>query len=655
MIKFLRNLRILPRWVIIIIDLMILAFSSLLGYLLRFNFSYTDLIKNNFLDGIAIYVGLGLFSILVTNSYKGIIRYTGLQDGARIFYMVILNLSLVCLTNLLYYYNLRVNLIPYSVVFITFLASFLFLFNYRLLVKYIFAYYKKALLQRSNVFIYGAGQTGIITKHVIDSTPTLKVHGFLEDDYNKVGKVIDGCKIFSAQSENLNSILVEYDVDELVITAKNFSIARKNEVAEICFRNHVKVRVVPPVDKWVKGELSLSQIKDVRIEDLLGRESIKLDNQNLEKELRGKRICITGAAGSIGREIVNQVIRYFPERVILIDQAESELYEVEREISMQDSRVSVIPYLADISNTERIRSIFNEHKPEVVFHAAAYKHVPVMERNPSEAVVCNILGTKNLADLSVDFKVKKFVMISTDKAVNPTNVMGCSKRIAEIYVQALNNELETTGRDHTIFVTTRFGNVLGSNGSVIPVFKKQIEAGGPITVTHPEITRFFMTIPEACQLVLEAGGMGKGGEIFIFDMGQMVKIVDLARKMIWLSGLEPDRDIEIVFTGLREGEKLFEELLSNAENTIPTHHAKIMIAKVDQYAYQEVNRLIDLFNDLVNDRNELKMVALMKEIVPEFKSNYSRFEVLDHQEILITNFISSPVDCPALSIIKLPL
>ncbi len=632
MIKFLRNLRILPRWVIITIDLMIISFSSLLGYLLRFNFSITDLDRYDFLYGIGIYAGLGLLSILVTNSYKGIIRYTGLQDGARIFYMVILNLALVCLTNLLYYYNLRVNLIPYSVIFITFLASFLFLFNYRLLVKYIFAFYKKALLKRSNVFIYGAGQTGIITKHVIDSTPTLRVHGFLEDDPNKVGKVIDGCKIFSAQSENLNNILIDFAVDELIITARNFSTERKNEVAEICFKNQVKVRVVPPVDKWVKGELSLSQIKDVKIEDLLGRESIKLDNRNLEAELRGKRICITGAAGSIGKEIVNQVIRYFPERVVLIDQAESELYEVEREIAMLDTRVSVIPYLADISNADRIRSIFNEHKPEVVFHAAAYKHVPVMERNPSEAVLCNILGTKTLADLSVDFKVKKFVMISTDKAVNPTNVMGCSKRIAEIYVQSLNNELEKTGQEHTVFVTTRFGNVLGSNGSVIPVFKKQIEQGGPITVTHPEITRFFMTIPEACQLVLEAGGMGKGGEIFIFDMGQMVKIVDLARKMIWLSGLEPDRDIEIVFTGLREGEKLFEELLNNTENTRPTHHSKIMIAKVEEYDYQEVNRMVDLFHELIHDKNELKMVALMKEIVPEFKSNYSRFEVLDRQE-----------------------
>jgi FlaA1/EpsC-like NDP-sugar epimerase len=276
-----------------------------------------------------------------------------------------------------------------------------------------------------------------------------------------------------------------------------------------------------------------------------------------------------------------------------------------------------------------VDAIFKEHNPEIIFHAAAYKHVPMMESNPAEAITCNILGTKLIADLSVDYKVKKFVMISTDKAVNPTNVMGCSKRIAEIYVQSLNNQLDIIGKEHTSFVTTRFGNVLGSNGSVIPFFRKQIEEGGPLTVTHPEITRYFMTIPEACQLVLEAGSMGNGGEIFIFDMGHSIKILDLARKMIRLSGLVPGRDIDIVFTGLREGEKLYEELLNNEENTIPTHHQKIMIAKVHQYPYQEINKYIELFHDLVNDKNELKMVALMKELVPEYKSNYSRYEVLD--------------------------
>jgi FlaA1/EpsC-like NDP-sugar epimerase len=347
------------------------------------------------------------------------------------------------------------------------------------------------------------------------------------------------------------------------------------------------------------------------------------------RELAGKVIFVTGAAGSIGREIVFQILNYQPLKVILIDQGESALYELERELHSQRVGVAIFPYLADITNQQRINGIFQEHKPHIVFHAAAYKHVPVMESNPSEAIHCNVLGTKNLADLSVTYKVEKFVMISTDKAVNPTNVMGCSKRISEIYVQSLNNHLDKSGARHTLFVTTRFGNVLGSNGSVIPLFKKQIQAGGPVTVTHPEITRYFMTIPEACQLVLEAGAMGKGGEIFIFDMGNSIRIADLAKKMIQLSGFEPDKDIEIIYTGLREGEKLYEELLGDKENSIPTHHPKIMKAKVSEYAYHEANNYIELFWDLVNDRNELKMVALMKELVPEFKSNYSRYEVLD--------------------------
>ncbi|MFZ6014000.1 MAG: polysaccharide biosynthesis protein [Bacteroidota bacterium] len=631
-VKLIHNLKILPRWVIIFIDFCFIFLSAIIGYLLRFNFSYKDLLVNQFWNGLGLCSACGLISIISTNSYKGIIRYTGLQDGVRIFYMVILNLFLVCVVNLVYFYNFSVNLIPYSVVFISFLASFLFLFNYRLLVKYIFAYYKRALLKNSNVLIFGAGQTGIITKNVIDSAQTSRVVGFIENDENKVGKVLDGSKIYSAKVRDLEDILINFNVDELIITVKNLSVERKNEIVDICFRNQVKVRIVPPVEKWVKGELSLNQIKEINIEDLLGREAIRLNNQNIQREVEGKRICVTGAAGSIGREIVRQVKQYNPEQIILIDQAESPLYEIEQELRSTNGKDVIYPYLADITNRDRIHAIFKNHKPEIIFHAAAYKHVPMMESNPSESITCNIIGTKVLADLAVDFKVKKFVMISTDKAVNPTNVMGCSKRIAEIYVQSLNNSLDVIDKHHTIFVTTRFGNVLGSNGSVIPLFKKQIEDGGPVTVTHPEITRYFMTIPEACQLVLEAGAMGKGGEIFIFDMGHSIKILDLAKKMIWLSGLEPDKDIDIIFTGLREGEKLYEELLNNKENTIPTHHQKIMIAKEHQYAYSEINKYIELFFDLVNDRNELKMVALMKELVPEFKSNYSRYEVLDREK-----------------------
>ena len=630
--RFLRsmyNLKLLPRWVIIVIDIAFIAFSALLGYCLRFNFNINDIINIHFLNGVILYTSCGLISIVVTSSYKGIIRYTGVQDGVRIFYMLILNVALVTLVNFVFRFRSTFHLIPYSVILISFLASFLFLFNYRLLVKYIFSFYKRAILKRANVLIYGAGQTGIITKHVIESSQSSRVVGFLEDDPNKVGKVLNGSLIYSIQANDLDVMLNNFNVDELIITIKNLSPEIKNEIVDTCLKNQVKVRLVPPAEKWVKGELSLNQIKEINIDDLLERDTIRLDDLNLQKQLFGKRICITGAAGSIGSEIVRQVMQYKPEAVILIDQNESGLFEIDREVKGTENVTAVIPYVADITNKDRIQSIFAENKPSMVFHAAAYKHVPLMERNSSEAIVCNILGTKNLADISVAFEVEKFVMISTDKAVNPTSVMGCSKRIAEIYVQSLNNHLEKQPNRHTAFVTTRFGNVLGSNGSVIPVFKKQIEQGGPLTVTHPEITRYFMTIPEACRLVLEAGAMGRGGEIFIFDMGKSVKIYDLAKKMIQLSGLVPGRDIDIVFTGLREGEKLYEELLNQKENTLRTHHQKIMIAKVQEYAYIEINKYVELFEDLVNDRNELKMVALMKELVPEFRSNYSRYEILD--------------------------
>jgi len=623
-----RNLKILPRWVIAFIDLGIIAFSCLLAYVLRFNFSLVDLSRSSFIEGTLFYSVCGAVAISVTSSYKGIVRYTGLQDGFRIIFMVFLNAILVVLGNLIYFSGFQLNIVPYSVIVISFLSAALILFNYRLIVKYILSYYKNAIFKKARVLVYGAGQTGIITRHVIDSSPRTQTVGFLEDDRNKIGKVLDGVKIYSANFQEVEPLFKDLGIDELVITVKDLSLELKNELVDLCIKNQVKIRTIPPVDKWVKGELSFNQIKKINIEDLLGREAIKLDRATVGNDLQGKRVLITGAAGSIGSELVRQVIQFNPESLVLIDQAESDLYSIEREIKQKDSRTRITLYLADITNKDRIRAIFEYHKPELVYHAAAYKHVPMMESNPSEAIGCNILGTKLLADLSVEFRVRKFVMISTDKAVNPTNVMGCSKRIAEIYVQSLNNQL-AQGSGGTLFVTTRFGNVLGSNGSVIPLFKKQIQAGGPITVTHPEVTRYFMTIPEACQLVLEAGTMGKGGEIFIFDMGKAIKIADLARKMVYLSGFEPGRDIDIVFTGLREGEKLYEELLNKHENTLPTHHRKIMIAKVKEYSYDEINKFVELFNDLVYDNNELKMVALMKELVPEYKSNYSRYEILD--------------------------
>lgn len=584
--------------------------------------------SNAFGWGILLYTSFGLVSILITSSHRGIIRYTGLQDSVRIIAMASLNMVLVAGFNQAYHYFRGVYFIPYSVIFITLLGTFLFLFNYRLLVKYIFTYYKNALLKKSRVMIFGAGQTGIITNHVIATVPRLQVVGFLEDAPDKIAKQVDGVRIYSARESELENTLRELSIDEIIITAKDLSLERKNELVDVCVRNQVKVRAIPPVERWVRGELSLNQIREVNIEELLGRESIRIQNEAVHKDIRNARILITGAAGSIGSELVRQVIQFEPELLVLIDQAESPLYELERELKSIKSRTRVVLGIADITNRARLAGYFERHKPELVYHAAAYKHVPMMEGNPSEAIACNILGTKNMADLAVENRVRKFVMVSTDKAVNPTNVMGCSKRIAEIYVQSLNNHVYRNGGT-TVFVTTRFGNVLGSNGSVIPLFKKQIEAGGPVTVTHPEITRYFMTIPEACQLVIEACTMGRGGEIFIFDMGKSMRILDLAEKMIWLSGYQPRRDIDIIFTGLREGEKLHEELLDNAENTIPTHHPKIMIAQVKEYSYEEINRFVDLFNDLIDDRNELKMVALMKELVPEYISNYSRYTVLD--------------------------
>jgi FlaA1/EpsC-like NDP-sugar epimerase len=380
---------------------------------------------------------------------------------------------------------------------------------------------------------------------------------------------------------------------------------------------------VPPVSNWINGELSFKQIKKVQIEELLERDAIQLDIDIIINQLNNKTILVTGAAGSIGSEIVRQVIKFNPKKIILLDQAESPLYEMEMELHDKYKQQQYEIVMGDIRNKDRMENVFKTFAPSIVFHAAAYKHVPMMENNPSESIFTNVLGSKNLADLSVQYKVEKFVMVSTDKAVNPTNVMGASKRIAEIYTQSLNKNSTTK------FITTRFGNVLGSNGSVIPRFRQQIETGGPITITHPDITRFFMTIPEACQLVLEAGAMGKGGEIFIFDMGESVKIVDLAKKMIKLSGLILDKDISIIYTGLRPGEKLYEELLANEENTIPTHHKQILIAKVKEYDFETISSSINELINLFDQQNNKSIVKKMKELVPEFKSNNSIYEELD--------------------------
>jgi FlaA1/EpsC-like NDP-sugar epimerase len=627
--NFVNRLTILPRWVIIFLDAFVLMASATMAYLLRFNFHVKEIINFNPLLGVAVLTIIGIASSVVTRSYAGIVRYTGIDDAIRIIYTSLLSLGLSIVLNLLYFYNYESNLIPYSVIVISFFVSFLFLLYYRLLVKSIFIYFKDDIKRKTNIAIFGAGEMGILTKQAIDSDRSNKsrVVAFFEDDDNKFGKAVSGIKIYPAHQ--FEEQVKRSDIAELIIAIRHLSPERKSEIVEKCLEKHVKVKIIPSVERWINNEFKAGQIRDVNIEDLLGRDSIEIDNQHVLNSLKGRVICVTGASGSIGSELARQLISYQPRHLILIDQAESPLYELERELAERKGISRASFHLLDITNRDRVYTLFQEHKPEIVFHAAAYKHVPVMESNPAEAVTCNIGGTKILADVSVEMKVDKFIMISTDKAVNPTSIMGCSKRIAEIYVQSLNNQLASIGGKHTLFVTTRFGNVLGSNGSVIPIFRKQMESGGPITVTHPEVTRYFMTIPEACRLVLEAGVMGNGGEIFIFDMGKPIKIYDLARKMILLSGLELGKDIDIVFTGLREGEKLFEELLNDNENTIPTHHEKILKAQVQEYEYSHVNNMLELLQELVNDTNELKMVTLMKEIVPEYKSNYSKFEILD--------------------------
>jgi len=630
MLRRLTNIKILPRWIIILIDLGLTLFAVSFAYLLRFNFNLNDVYESSFYTGVIIFVGFGFISSVITGLYAGIIRYTGFQDGLRVTLSVGLSSALVGILNTVMIWRDGHSIIPYSVIVIAFLMSTFLLLTYRLMVKSIFSYYRGTGTSPKNIMIFGAGQSGQKARHIISQEPNARVVGFLENDPNKIDKVLNGVRIFNAK-QNLDELFKRLSVHELIISVQNLSVNRKQLIIDKAINANVKVRNVPPVHKWIKGELSARQIKEIRIEDLLGRDIINIENFYVKSELEEKRILITGAAGSIGSEITRQVCDFMPEQIILFDQSESAMFNLQAELRDYPLFNRIHFILGDITNQQRINWVFSEFNPHLVFHAAAYKHVPLMECNPSEAVLTNVLGTKILAETSERNQVEKFIYISTDKAVNPTNVMGASKRIGEMFVQSFNNLQMNGNSTRTKFITTRFGNVLGSNGSVIPLFKDQIAKGGPVTVTHPDITRFFMTIPEACQLVLEAAAMGKGGEIFIFDMGQSVKIIYLAEKMIQLSGLKPREDIEIVYTGLREGEKLFEELLAQKENTVSTYHSKIMIAEVEERPFFQVNKELCDIIDLSQQDKEFELVQSMKKSVPEFISNSSKYEVLDKE------------------------
>ncbi len=624
--------KFVSRWTILLIDLAIVAISFGFAHLVRFNFDLTVINGALSLGQLAVVLVAYLAGFLFFRSYSGIIRHTGVEDAVRLFFATSSSTAALLILNLLTYqftqYGSGLLTIGISLILINYVFSIFGLVTSRFLFKAAFISIFESSRTKVNVLIYGAGKSGSITRNTLmqDDSLQYNVLGYIDDNPSKINKALQGIMVYSPAILE-RDFVEKNNIQEVIISIQNISTIRKRQIIDLCLAHNIKVKNVPPVHNWINGELSSRQIKDVKIEDLLQREEIVLDNQNVESEIEEQVIFVTGAAGSIGGEIARQLLHYNPAQLVLIDQAETPMYELENELRKKYAHLlhNVRFVIGDVRNDKRMRNLFKKYRPKYVFHAAAYKHVPLMEENCYEAVLVNIFGTQLLADLSVEFGVNKFVMVSTDKAVNPTNVMGATKRVAEIYTQSLNNAFS----GNTRFVTTRFGNVLGSNGSVIPMFKRQIEAGGPITVTHPEITRYFMTIPEACQLVLEAGVMGNGGEIFIFDMGESVKILDVAKKMIKLSGLTLGKDIQITFTGLRPGEKLYEELLNVQENTMPTHHPKIMIGKVRAYNYDQVAQDLVTLKQILNTGDEQRIVTKIKELVPEFVSNNSQFESLD--------------------------
>ncbi|MCX7651156.1 MAG: polysaccharide biosynthesis protein [Flavobacteriales bacterium] len=570
----------------------------------------------------------------VFKTYNGVVRFAGEKDAFRIlaahFFALASGLAInkFLLEPLLGYRG------PNSVLFFDFLTGTFFLVGYRVFIRIILDKSQAGFGLKIPTLIYGAGQYGYITKRALEKDPQnrFRIVAFVDDNPALNKKIVDGVPVYHTET-NLERLVRENDIRQIIIAIQSLSEKRKKDIIEQCLALNLKVLKVPSVRSWIHSEMSAAKLKDVRLEDLLGREPIVIHTEAISNQLKDRRVLITGAAGSIGSEIARQVAGFQPAELVLLDNAESPLVEIHLELqeSAQDQNIAAV--VADVSDSGRMQEIFSRFKPEIVFHAAAYKHVPIMELNPSEAVRVNVLGTKLLADLSVEYGVEKFVMVSTDKAVNPTNVMGASKRIAEIYTQSL-DKLALEGRHRTRFVTTRFGNVLGSNGSVIPRFRKQIENGGPVTVTHPDITRYFMTIPEACRLVLEAGVMGQGGEIFLFDMGEKVRILDLAEKMIKLSGKKPYEEIDIVFTGLRPGEKLTEELLCDSEKALPTHHQKIMKARVAEYNFTYVQSKLQALIRAYETREDMALVAVMKEMVPEYVSNNSVFSILDKSPVM---------------------
>lgn len=634
-----KKFKFAPRWTIFLLDLGCVLAALCLSLLLLNNFDVKQIIEKHVLSSVfLVAIILNAILLFAFKAYKGIVRYTTFEDTGRI---LLLNF-LVCVLLLVleFAYSRTTNhegslILPLANLAVYFFVVSLFQILYRLGVKRIFAYLFVNKRKKDKAIIFNTRNEGRLVGKMISENPMspLRIVAFLEDNTKIVGKKIENIPVVRLSYNNLARLKKE-NVNLLIIADPYIRKSLLNEIVDNCLDLDIRVQQVPATEKWINNQLDVGQLKDIKIEQLLEREEINLKNEKVAQDIQGKKVMITGAAGSIGSEIVRQVMGMDPMIIIAVDNAETPLHELRLSIEDSNNTTKIVYFIGDICDRVRMEQVFEIYQPDIVYHAAAYKHVPLMEDSPSIAVKNNVLGTKNLAELSVEYHVDKFVMVSTDKAVNPTNVMGASKRIAEIFTQSYFSHLKRQFEKREItyltrFITTRFGNVLGSNGSVIPRFTQQIREGGPVTVTDPEITRYFMTIPEACRLVMEAGSMGGGGEIYVFDMGEPVKIVDLAEKMIKLDGKVPGRDIQIIFTGLRPGEKLYEELLNNSENTLPTHHHKILIANVRKYDFAEVHEQIEQLIQRAKHHTHMNTVAKMKELVPEFISQNSIYESLD--------------------------
>jgi len=634
---FPKRFKFAPRWAIFMIDIICVLLAITASLLISYNFNVVELALNlsSFYNTFLVTVILNVVLLYAFKSFKGIVRYTTLEDAGRILMVNFLVAFILYTIEFVHSRTVQshgIFIMNFSQLVIYFLSVSIFQIIYRVGVKSLFSYFFVNRRKKIKAVIFNARNEGQIVGKIITENPMspLKIVAFLEDNSKIIGKKIINIPVAKYSYDTLSKLKKE-NVELVIIADPYIRKSILNEIVDDCLDLNIRVQQIPSHDKWINNQLDINQLKDIKIEQLLEREVINLNIDYVAKDIKGKKVVITGAAGSIGSEIVRQVLALNPQIVIAVDNAETPLHELKLSLSQYNN---VVYYIGDIGDRVRMEQLFEIYQPHIVYHAAAYKHVPLMEECPSIAVKNNVLGTKILAELSVEYAVDKFVMVSTDKAVNPTNVMGASKRIAEIFIQSYYSYLndlygKNKIRHLTKFITTRFGNVLGSNGSVIPRFAEQLKEGGPLTVTDPEITRYFMTIPEACRLVMEAGSMGNGGEIYVFDMGAPVKIVDLAKKMIKLSGKIPGKDIDIVFTGLRPGEKLYEELLNNSENTLPTHHNKIMIAKVREYDFFEVQHQIDNLIDRASQHTSMSTVSKMKEIVPEFISKNSIYESLD--------------------------